>query len=219
MPNRDLFGVAQFLKEYPGMSIQPFQGQDVVLKGVFAFTANTPTGPEITDYYSLEISIPKKFPNALPIVREINGKIPRDGNYHINPDDTLCLGSPLRVLKKINENSDLSGFARGCLVPYLYAVSYKLINGGDLYFGELAHGKQGIIDDYRDLLGLRTEEQVMEALRLLGTKKKIANKKPCPCNCGNRLGRCSFRHKLNNFRNLASGSWFRNEVKNILMQQ
>lgn len=159
MSNRDLFGVGEFLKEYPGMSIQPFQGQDLVMKGVFALKANTQTGPEITDYYSLKISTPKKFPNALPKVREINEKIPRDGNYHINPDDTLCLGSPLRVLKKINESPSLSGFARGCLVPYLYAVSYKLINGGDLYFGELAHGKQGIIDDYRDLLGLKTKNR------------------------------------------------------------
>ncbi len=219
MLNQNLFGVAQFLKDYPGMSIQPFQGQDLVLKGVFAFTANTPTGPEITDCYSLEISIPKKIPKALPKVKEINEKIPRDGNYHINPDDTLCLGSPLRVLKKINENPSLSGFARGCLVPYLYAVSYKLINGGDLYFGELAHGKQGIIDDYRDLLGLRKEEQVIEALQCLGMKRKIANKKPCPCNCGNRLGRCSFRHKLNSLRNLAPRSWFENDMKNILMQE
>lgn len=219
MSNRDLFGVAQFLKEYPGMSIQPFQGQELILKGEFAFIANPPTGPEIKDCYNLKISIPKVFPNALPMVREINEKIPRDGDYHINPDDTLCLGSPLRVLKKINENPSLSGFARGCLVPYLYAVSYKLKNGGDLYFGELAHGKQGIIDDYRDLLGLRTEEQVMEALRLIGMKKKIANKKPCPCNCGKRLGRCSFRHKLNSFRNLAPRYWFVNDVKNILIQQ
>ena len=198
MSNRDLFGVAQFLKEYPGMSIQPFKGQDLVFKGVFAFTANTPNGLEISDCYSLKISIPKRFPIALPNVWEIAGKIPRNGDYHINPDDTLCLGTSLRILTKIKENPSLSGFAKSCLEPYLYAVSYKLKNGGELCFGELAHGKQGIIDDYRDLLGLRTEEQIMEALMLLGMKKRVANKKPCPCGCGNRLGDVLFA-KLNKF--------------------
>jgi len=216
MSSRNLFGVAQFLKVYPGMFIQPFQGQDLILKGEFAFKANPPNGPVIEDRYNLEISIPQKFPNAIPTVREINGQIPKKDYYHINYDGTICLGSPLRVLIKINENPDLCGFAMSCLVPYLYAVSYKLINGGNLCFGELAHGKQGIMDDYKELFGLSTEEQVIEVLRLLGMKKKIANKKPCPCKCGKRLGRCSFRKKLNYFRTLAPSYWFVNDMKNNL---
>lgn len=215
MPNRDSFGVTQLLNDYPGMSIQPSQGGDLILKGVFAFKAKPPTGSEITDYYSLEILTPKEFPYALPKVREINEKIPRDGNYHINPDGTLCLGSPLRILKKINEKPSLVGFAESCLVPYLYAVSHKLRNGGHFVFGELAHGDKGIIDDYRALLGLKTGEQVIEALRLLGMKKRIANKKSCPCKCGKRFGKCAFRYKLNNYRKIAPRSWFISELSNL----
>ncbi len=216
MEKSDIWGITQFLKDYPGMSIQPSRGEDFKIKGLFSFTASSPIGLEITDHFNLEISIKKDFSHNIPKVIEINNKIPRDGNFHVNTDGTLCLGSKLRVLKKINEEPCLSGFAESCLVPYLYAVSHKLRNGGDLIFGELAHGRRGTIDDYRDLFGLITDEQVVEVFRLLGMKKRIANKKSCPCNCSNRLGKCSFHYELNSYRKIAPRSWFINEVKDII---
>ena len=72
-------------------------------------------------------------------------------------------------------------------MPYLYAVSKKLQYGGDFAFNELAHGELGIIADYCDLFGLKKREQVINVLELLGMKPRIANKKPCPCECGRRL--------------------------------
>ncbi len=213
----DLFGIEQFLHDYPGMSLGPFHGEELVLKGEFAFSATPHNGSEITDSYSIEISIPKEFPNAVPTVTETSRKIPREGDYHINPDDTLCLGSPLRLLIEIRKNPDLVGFAENCLVPYLYSVSYKLENGGGFYIGELSHGRQGIIDDYLELFGLHNEKQIIRALQLLGMKRKLANKKPCPCGCGRRLGRCSFRNKLNKFRAIAPRHWFLNHLEKELM--
>ena len=64
-------------------------------------------------------------------------------------------------------------------MPYLYAVSYKLKNGGDFVFGDLAHGDQGIVDDYSILLGLATRFQIKQAIHLLGVKKRIATKQLC----------------------------------------
>lgn len=215
MPNGDFLHIIKFLKDYPGMSLQPSQGEDLILKGVFAFKAKPPMGFEITDSYGLEIIIPKNFPKTIPTVKEINGRIPRDGNYHINPDDTLCLGSPLRILKNIYEKPSLSGFAEGCVVPYLYAVSYKLEHGGEFYFGELDHDKKGVIDDYRVLFGLETERQVLYALHLLGMKERIANKKLCPCDCGQRLGRCTYHYKLKSYRKIAPRTWFNSELSKL----
>lgn len=207
-----LNGLSQFLGDYPGMSITPYSGDDTYIRGKFWFKANVSGCDEIVDSYKLEIIVPNKFPQALPKVKETAGKIPRDGNYHVNPDGTLCLGSPLRLLKKIHSVPSLNGFTGKCLVPYLYAVSYKLRNGGDFLFGELAHGDQGIVDDYSTILGLQEQSQVTQAIKLLGVKKRIANKKPCPCGCGKRLGICSLHNKLNEFRKMAHTSWFRNHM-------
>ena len=150
------------------MVILPFRGTDIQLKGHFEFSAKPTGGPEIRDTYHLQILIPQQFPQKTPKVTEIDLKIPRNGKYHINPDNTLCLGSPLRLKHKISMRPTLVGFTEDCLVPYLYESSYKLLNGGDFPLGELAHGNAGIVIDYLDLFGLKSRDQVIQTLKLLG---------------------------------------------------
>jgi hypothetical protein len=176
MNSEDIYGIAPFLKDYPGMSLAPSRSSSIILKGTFAFAANPECSPEITDSYELQITIPETFPNALPTVKEIENRIPRDGKHHIERDDTLCLGSPIRILAKVSEQPSLVGFAETCIVPFLYAVSYKREHGGDFILGELAHGKKGIVDDYIELFGVKNREQVLQTLKLLGMKRRIANK-------------------------------------------
>lgn len=199
----------QFLDDYPGMSTAPHCSSGICLRGKFSFKAVVSGGEEIEDNFRLEIIVPDKFPQALPKIKEIGAKIPRNGDFHVNHDGTLCLGSPLRLMRKIYENPSVSGFVNECLVPYLYAVSHKIKNGGNFVFGGLVHGETGIMDDYSELFGLKDHSQVAEATRLLGLKKRIANKRPCPCRCGKRLGACAFRHRLNEFRKMAPVSWFK----------
>ena len=207
--------IREFLKDYPGMTIMPSKGSDMVLKGIFKFSA-TPKGMRtIADLYQILISVPEDFPRAIPTVTETGRKIPRDGKHHVNPDGSLCMGSPLRLLQKIYEKPTLVGFSENCLVPYLYGASDKIQTGEEFPFGELAHGDEGILDDYINLFGLKTKDQVKKALKLLGMKERIANKNSCPCNCGQRLGKCTFRYKLNRHRNYASRSWFREHLANL----
>jgi hypothetical protein len=204
-----LNSLSQFLDDYPGMSTAPYTDAGLCLQGKFSFKADVLGDEEIEDSYQVEIIVAEKFPQAVPTVKEVGGKIPRTENFHVNSDGSLCLGSPLRLLKEIHSSPNLSGFASKCLVRYLYAVSYKLNNGGGFVLGELSHGDQGIVEDYSQMLGLTDYNQIVQATRLLSLKKRIANKRPCPCGCGKRLGACSFGQKLNNFRKMASLSWFK----------
>lgn len=210
-----MLGVLQFLKDYHGMSIGPSRDSDMILKGIFSFSAATKGGKNISDTYQIEITIPAEFPRKLPSVRESGGKIPRDGKYHVNFDKTLCLGSPLRLLRKISNKPTLVGFAENCLVPYLYAVSNKLQNGEEFLFGELAHGERGVVEDYMEMFRFKTRAQVDNVLILLGMKRRIANKRPCPCICGRRLGACPFHRTINDYRKLAPRSWFKSHHKNL----
>ena len=211
----DVHGIRQFLNDYPGMMISPSRSIDTLLKGYFSFSANPKGGSEIIDTYHLHVLIPQLFPKEIPKVTEIDLKIPRDGKHHINPDGTLCLGSPLRLMQKVFERPNLVGFSELCLIPYLYAVSYKIRNEDSFPLGELAHGNQGIIEDYFDLFGLQNREQVIQTLNTLGMKKRVANKATCPCGCNRRLGKCSFNQKLNKFRSLANRDWYRVHVRDI----
>ena len=216
MGGKKLNGLEKFLENYPGMSAMPFIDGGMCLRGKLKFRATIPRGEEIVDSYKLEIIIPGTFPNDLPRVKETDGKITHDiANGHLFTDGSLCLGSPLRLLKLISDRPNINNFIDKCLLPYLYAISHKIKNGGDLLFGELAHGNPGITDDYIALLGLRDSQQVAQALQLLGMKKRIANKKPCPCECGNRLGTCKLHKRLNEFRKMAPISWFKTHAFDV----
>ena len=208
-------GLNQFLIDYPGMSTTPTNEDGIYLNGKFRFKASVPNKEEIEDTYFLKIFIPNDFPKDLPIVWETDGKIPHIDDFHVNPDKTLCLGSPLRLLQIVHNNPSLTGFSEKCLVPFLYAISYKRKNGGNLILGELPHGEKGMLEDYSVLLGLDDKNQIKKAIKLLGIKKNKANKNLCPCGCGLRLGACPFHRKLNEFRKMGSRSWFRS-ISNLL---
>jgi len=209
MSDEEFPGLEEFLKDYPEMRIAPVSNGLFILRGEFEFSVPRTNLPPIADSYALEIEVPNSFPQVAPLVTETDHKIPRDGKHHVNPpDDTLCLGSPLRMLWKLRRVPTLVGFAEECLVPYLYSISHKL-QYGMFPFGELEHGEPGIISDYLNLFRLKSKEQVLRALELLGMKKRLANKEPCPCGCGRRLGACRYRLKMVELRGLASRSWFR----------
>jgi hypothetical protein len=131
----------------------------------------------------------------------------------IHYTDSLCLGSRIRILHEINKNPTISGFMENCVVPFLYAIA-----SGDFIFGELAHGYEGIIDDYQDMFSVSTIKQVLDILLCISKKKRIANKDPCPCGCGYRLGKCKLRYTINKVRRLSSRNSFKAEY-NIIVKE
>jgi hypothetical protein len=210
-------GLGQFLADFPHMAFRPRAGKPPVLRGRFCFRARQRNAGEIEDEFELEIAIPPGFPKEVPRVIETGGRIPKKADFHVNESDgTLCLGSPLRLLHLLAQEPTVNGFADKCLVPYLFALSRKLAGSGDFTFGELAHGLPGMLNDYVALFGVKDIRQAVEALRLLGIKKRRANKLQCPCGCRQRLGRCPFNAKLREFRAVASRPWFRSEHRAIL---
>lgn len=209
------YGIVQFLDDYPGMYISPSRETGMVIKGTFSFSAKLGEGITISDSYHLKLSVPSNFPNSVPKVVELDGRIPRDAEHHVNPDNTLCLGSPLRLKLILSKNSTLIGFADKILVPYLYSISHQQLQGGLLLADELAHGEEGIVIEYGKMFGLTSAEQIGAALQILGTKKRIANKMPCACNSGKLYSRCKCQKVLERYRPLARRKWFREHAKNL----
>ena len=208
-----LEGLELFLEKFPEMSTVPSLKPGTILRGNLYFRANISEGREIEDNYCLEIFVPEDFPRKIPNVKETGGKITRDiANGHFLEDGSLCLGSHLRLLNLCHRDPTLIGFTYKCLIPYLYAISHKLQYGGELIFGELEHGVHGLIEDYSMMLNLKTTSQIKQALSSLSQKKRIANKKLCPCGCGKRLGVCSLHHILNKFRKMTYRSVFRTHL-------
>lgn len=191
------------------MARGPGNGDGLEIAGNFDFYAQSVGGPSITERFLLRIVIPRDFPKTLPVVYEKGGRIPPTGSFHVNSDGSLCLGSPLRLRWMLSKAPTLVSFAELCVVPCLYAVGLRLAQGGQFIFGELAHGRRGEFDDYVELLQLQSLRDARTAIVYLSRKKRCANKKPCPCGCGLRLGLCRFNSRLREFRALAPRSWYR----------
>ncbi|MDK9873078.1 hypothetical protein ACP3TN_15240 [Staphylococcus sp. IPLA37011] len=204
----NFYGASSFIDNYPEMHYGPVKAEGFSLIGTFDFIGNYKGLISIEDSYDLEIVVPDNFPYSLPIVMEKGGKIPRSEEFHINYDNTLCVATPLRASLDLSTKPNLSAYADKYLVPYLYAVSYKLHFGGDFVFGELEHGRNGIIKDYMDLLEIKDPYKILPSLKLLSNKKRVANKMECACGCSKRLGVCNFRLKINELRSKAPRSYF-----------
>ena len=209
-----------FLDKHRSMSIRPLKNDGLIVEGKLYFTAKTDGFREVEDFYKIRIKVANNFPSTIPEVEEIGNKIPRKEEYHINPDNTLCLGSSLTLLQLLSKKPTLEGFIEYCLVPYLYGISLKIQDGGKLVFGELAHGEKGIIDEYEKIFGIRGKDPLKQLIKMLSMKKRVANKQLCPCGCKNRLGKCNqeLNIKIKQFRYFAARSSYKKYEKEIFKE-
>ena len=199
--------LAELLRQYPMLRIVPSESDELILKGTLPFHVVGPDGRVIADQYDVEISVPPDFPRMLALARETAERIPP--NYHKLEGDYLCLGTPTEQRLVLSSSPTLSFFVSQLLIPYLYGHSYY-VQYGSMPFGEYAHGDQGIRDSLGYLFHAPAVVGVEEFLRLASLKKRSANKLPCPCQSGRRLGRCHNR-VVNRLRLRLRRSWFREE--------
>jgi hypothetical protein len=193
----------ELLVNQPGLRIIP-SSADLVIAGRLEFTAEMSGKTRISDSYEIEIRIPDEFPQKIPVVFETKGRIPRQ--YHHLQDGSLCLGSETRLRFMLSGGLSLAAFVERCVIPYLYRYSHWKAYG-EAPFEDLAHGVDGIKEDLRLLFGLGDAGDVLACVRLLGMKKRVANKEPCPCRSGSRVGRCHHR-SLNVLRKRLGRYWF-----------
>jgi hypothetical protein len=198
------WGVEDLLQKYPELRLHPSVNGHTMIAGSLEFSAQTRGQKLISERYEISISVPPGYPRDTPLVRETASRIPR--NFHKLDTGHLCLGSPTRLRLILSETPLLLSFVERCVVPYLYG--YSLVEcGGILPFGELSHGTQGLRDDLAAMLGIEDDRPLLAFVRLLVLKKRHANKLPCPCGTGFRLGRCHNR-KLNKLRDRLGRRWF-----------
>ena len=156
------------------------------------------------DSFDIEITIPEDYPKVLPNVQETSNRIPRIDKYHINPGGTLCLGSRRKIREIFSKEPTLLGFVTKILLPFFYSFCY-LIENGVLPYGELSHGSQGLIEDYKEFLNLNNKKEVLDFLKYMllhpfyqKTQKNFNIRTRNLCLCGSKL-RFSKCHKKYNY--------------------
>lgn len=203
--------IEEFLEKQPGMRLCPSLEPGYLLSGSYYLTAQPDGGVIVEDEFQVKILIPESFPVLLPRVWEIGSRIPQRAAWHINcrTDCSICLGSDLSLHMVASRFPRLSDYLDHCLVPYLYAVCIRERNGGAFYFSDLAHGGEGLTKEIQDLFCLPDKKAALLIIKLLSMKKRVANKKPCPCGCNRRLGTCQLHGKLQYYRELVPRRFYK----------
>jgi hypothetical protein len=141
------------------------------------------------DSYSVEIYI-DCFPTTFPLVREIGERIPPKADRHKYKDDYCCLTTSAKeqiLLKK--RIFTLSEFISMVAIPYFQNNTFYEINKRYL-FGEYSHGIKGLIEAYKEILGLNCSKSVEKVLIDYAIGNWLSKNQPCYCGSGKLLNNC-----------------------------
>ncbi len=170
---------------YPGLRLCEDAPGRWVIRGILSFSA-TFQNVTITDAFSILIRLPEDYPDSPPTVQETGGRIPPD--FHQYPDRTLCLGAPVEVWRRFKNDPRLVSFVRTLVVEYLYGYAY-FEKFGEMPFGELSHGAQGIREYYHELF--QTDDvHILLALLKVMADGAYRGHHLCPCGSGKILRKC-----------------------------
>jgi hypothetical protein len=173
---------------YPSMSLFKDAHGYWVVQGDLHFSASY-NGTTIEDKFSIILSLPQDYPKSPPTVQETGGRIPKDIDYHVFPrTGNLCLGAPLDVRLKFQENPFLLHFVNKQVISFLFAFSHKECYGKDP-FDDLPHGGKGILEYYTQLFNVTSNISAVELLKILA-ENNYRGHYNCLCGSGKRLRDC-----------------------------
>ncbi|MEJ4088329.1 hypothetical protein [Galbibacter orientalis] len=173
-------GVDEVISHYPKLHYIP---EKVLIVGEIEISEG--------DVYNIEVDI-SGYPYHFPIVNEIDDRIPKKLDRHIYTDTGSCCfttAAKAQILLKTKIES-LKTFFDEILEKYLENNSYYEIHG--YYFDEeYAHGSQGVVDGYKDILGVQDIIIIGRLIynRIKGEKLKIKDR--CYCGSGMIMKRCN----------------------------
>jgi hypothetical protein len=145
----------------------------------------------------------------VPRVFETAGRIPE--TYHKLVGNAFCLSSRLRLAIAVHRKPDLCDFFERFVVPYLYRYAH-LEKRGTEPWPDLPHEEAGLLKDYAKLFEVPSAENAIAFLERLGERRRVANKRPCPCGSGRRVGRCHHL-SLEKLRQVRPRGWYRAEAR------
>lgn len=166
---------ADLAEHYPNLHLH-ISGNRVDVRGSFPVTS---TNGIVLDRYSISIGLPSSYPKTLPVVRELGGRIPWHGDFHVEKDGKACVLLPDARWKDFPEGAPLLSYLKGPLHNFFLGQSLVAI-GEPWPFGQWRHGDDGIYEYYEELLSTGEKDTIIRFLQILG-QKKIKKHWTCPC--------------------------------------
>ena len=175
--------VAEVSVKYPELTVSSINDR-VVIAGLFREVGDS---AELFSY-DIVIELPPNFPEGVPTVCEVGGRIPRDADHQVNSDGTACLFVAGERWRHWPRGSSLGDFISGPVRSYL--IGQALVEAGQPWpFGERAHGAKGVLEAYGEMAGFADPKVVTSFICSLA-RPKLRRHRQCPCGTGQLIRDC-----------------------------
>jgi len=162
----------------------------VIEHGTFHIRGSFPVmdGAEVMDRFLIEIKFPFDYPESIPVLREVGGRIPWHEDRHVIPGNgEACPIIPEEWLIRPDYDSVLA-FLNGPVRNFF--LGQILVESGQPWpFGERSHGLPGLIEAYGEVLGTSDEHTLRRYLDCL-SREALKGHWECPCGSTKRLRDC-----------------------------
>ncbi len=145
-------------------------------------------GDIVLERFAVEVRLQRESERALPEIREVGGRIPRNADQHVSSDGTLCIVQPASFWFHYPEGLTLSEFLQGPLQSHL-AGQVLVARGGVWPLGEWGHGAEGVAQSFSEILGAKAPG-VLRALVAAVAGEWIGGHERCPCGSGRKFRKC-----------------------------
>lgn len=145
---------------------------------------------EVIETYNIQIKIPEDYPNSVPDVFELSGKIPKHRNRHLSQgwNWRACLFVP-------DQRWEIwpigAGFLKFLKIPvHNFFLSQAYFDEYLIWpFKDRPHGDDGILDYYFEKFGTSDLQKNITLLQLV-YGDQIHRQSFCPCGSKNKIRRC-----------------------------
>lgn len=147
------------------------------------------------DSFKVIISLPARYPDALPVVREVGGRLPWKEEFHVNPGKSgeenageACVLIPDDRWRCFPVGAPFRRYLEGPLHNY-FLGQLCFAKGEGWPFGQWDHGPGGVLEYYQHYLGTDDTEVILSFLAFassVGLKRGLK----CPCGSGKKVARC-----------------------------
>ena len=176
---------ADLRNNYPNLHIFKNQNGLVEIAGVFPLCGE---GGQELDRYSVSIILPPSYPEDLPIVYEVGGRIRHIADRHFFKNGSACIFIPDDRWRCFPPSSEFIDYLKGPLHNFFLSQTYY-DRTGEWPFGEWSHDSQGILEYYQCLIDTQDMRTVFRFLLVLA-EKKLKKEHKCPCGSNRKIKRC-----------------------------
>lgn len=171
-------------EKYPNLHLYPKEDL-VLIKGTFPVAYEG----QVIDRFQVEIWLPSDYPDSVPLVREVGGRIPRILNRHVfSAEGDVCVFLLDERQEVCPPGTSLIDYLDGPVRNYFLGQS--LVELGQPWpFGEHSHGNKGRLEYYQNLFETKDISVISQYLECL-KKSKIKGHWICPCGSGKIIRRC-----------------------------